>query len=141
MWQASADMPKPDDLGVNARAARLRDFERLQHQHGRAFAQNHAAAVFGKRPAGVRRHHPHGLPRLQDAETERRFAAAGERQVGGAAAHHPVRLSDGVAAEEHAVEMVKLGPVIPNSMEMWLAPALAIVLGMVSGWTRFCPLL
>ena len=26
------------------------------------------------------------------------------------------------AAEEHAVEIVKLGPVMPNSMEMWLAP-------------------
>ena len=43
------------------------------------------------------------------------------------------------AAEEHAVETVKLGPVIPNSMEMWLAPALAMVLGMVSGWTRLWP--
>ena len=41
------------------------------------------------------------------------------------------------AAEEHAVEMVKLGPVMPNSMEIWLAPALAMVLGMVSGCTRF----
>jgi hypothetical protein len=40
------------------------------------------------------------------------------------------------AAEEQAVEMVKLGPVMPNSMEMWLAPALAMVLGMVSGCTR-----
>ena len=39
-------------------------------------------------------------------------------------------------AEEQAVEMVKLGPVMPNSIEMWLAPALAIVLGMVSGCTR-----
>ena len=43
------------------------------------------------------------------------------------------------AAEEHAVEMVKAGPVMPNSIEMWLAPALAIVLGMVSGCTRLCP--
>ena len=45
------------------------------------------------------------------------------------------------AAEEHAVEMVKLGPVMPNSIEMWLAPALAMVFGMVSGCTRFCPCL
>ena len=44
-------------------------------------------------------------------------------------------------AEEHAVEMVKLGPVMPNSIEMWLAPALAIVFGMVSGCTRLLPLL
>ena len=42
-------------------------------------------------------------------------------------------------AEEQAVEMVKLGPVMPNSMEMWLAPALAMVLGMVSGCTRLWP--
>ena len=40
------------------------------------------------------------------------------------------------ADEEHAVEMVKLGPVMPNSIEMWLAPAFAMVLGMVSGCTR-----
>ena len=33
------------------------------------------------------------------------------------------------AAEEQAVEIVKLGPVMPNSMEMWLAPAFAIVFG------------
>jgi len=42
-------------------------------------------------------------------------------------------------ADEQAVEMVKLGPVMPNSMEMWLAPALAMVLGMVSGCTRLRP--
>ena len=44
-------------------------------------------------------------------------------------------------AEAQAVETVKLGPVIPNSIEMWLAPALAMVLGMVSGCTRFRPIL
>jgi hypothetical protein len=36
-------------------------------------------------------------------------------------------------AEEHAVEIVKLGPVMPNSIEMWLAPAFAMVFGMVNG--------
>ena len=44
-------------------------------------------------------------------------------------------------AEAQAVDMVNAGPVMPNSMEMWLAPALAMVLGMVSGWTRLCPFL
>src|SRR5581483_4071911 len=39
------------------------------------------------------------------------------------------------AADEHAVEIVKLGPVMPNSIDMWLAPALAIVFGIVSGCT------
>ena len=43
------------------------------------------------------------------------------------------------AAEEHAVEIVNAGPVMPNSIEMWLAPALAIVLGIVSGCTRLLP--
>ena len=43
------------------------------------------------------------------------------------------------AADEHAVETVKLGPVIPNSIEMWLAPAFAMVFGIVSGCTRFSP--
>src|ERR1700751_1409913 len=42
-------------------------------------------------------------------------------------------------ADEQAVEIVKLGPVTPNSMEMWLAPALAMVFGMVNGWTRLWP--
>src|SRR5258707_9769902 len=35
--------------------------------------------------------------------------------------------------EEHAVEIVNAGPVMPNSMEMWLAPALAMVRAIVSG--------
>ena len=42
-------------------------------------------------------------------------------------------------ADEHAVEIVKLGPVMPNSIEMWLAPAFAMVFGMVSGCTRLRP--
>ena len=33
------------------------------------------------------------------------------------------------AAEEQAVEMVKLGPVMPNSIEMWLAPGVRHGLG------------
>src|SRR5690349_8946957 len=41
------------------------------------------------------------------------------------------------AAEEHAVESVNAGPVMPNSIEMWLAPAFAMLRGMVSGLTRF----
>ena len=40
-------------------------------------------------------------------------------------------------AEEQAVEMAYVGPKMPNSMEMWLAPALAMVRGMVRGCTRF----
>src|SRR2546427_7183038 len=34
-------------------------------------------------------------------------------------------------AEEQAVEIVKAGPVVPNSTEMWLAPAFAMVRGIV----------
>src|SRR5437764_5540372 len=45
------------------------------------------------------------------------------------------------AEEVQAVDIVKLGPVMPNSIEIWLAPALAIVLGIVSGWTRLSPFL
>src|SRR5215470_5445958 len=37
------------------------------------------------------------------------------------------------AAEEHAVEMVNAAPVIPSSMQIRLAPAFAMVLGMVMG--------
>ena len=96
MWQASARHAEADDLGVNARAARQRRLERLEHQHGRAFAENHAAAVLRERPAGVRRDHAHGLPRLENAEAEGRFAAAGDGELGDAAAHHPERLPDGV---------------------------------------------
>ena len=43
--------------------------------------------------------------------------------------------------DAQAVEMVKAGPVMPNSIEMWLAPALAMVFGIVSGWTRLVPFL
>ena len=45
------------------------------------------------------------------------------------------------ADEEQAVEMVNAGPVMPNSSEMALAPALAMVLGIVMGWTRVLPIL
>ena len=97
MWQASARHAEAHDFGVNPRAARLRRFQRLQHEHGGAFAQDHAAAILGKRAAGIRRDHPHRLPCLQNAEAEGRFAAAGERQIGHAGAHHPVGLADGMA--------------------------------------------
>src|SRR5688572_9935690 len=39
-------------------------------------------------------------------------------------------------AEEHAVDTVYTGPLIPVSIDRKLAPALAITRGMVSGWTR-----
>jgi hypothetical protein len=45
------------------------------------------------------------------------------------------------AEEEQAVEMVNAGPVIPNASEMALAPALAMVFGIVIGWTRVLPIL
>src|SRR5512142_2326157 len=38
--------------------------------------------------------------------------------------------------DEQAVEIVIDGPFSPRSMQIWLAPALAIVLGMVNGLTR-----
>ena len=96
MWQASADMPKPT-ISAWMRAPRARAASSgSSTSMAAAFAQNHAAAVLGKRPAGLRRHHAHGFPGFQNAETEGRFAAAGEGQVGDAVAHHPVRLPDGV---------------------------------------------
>ena len=45
------------------------------------------------------------------------------------------------ADEEHAVEMVNAGPVMPNSREIALAPAFAMVLGIVMGCTRVLPIL
>src|SRR5581483_1137504 len=38
--------------------------------------------------------------------------------------------------DEQAVEMVHVGPVMPYSSEMRLAPALAMIRGMVNGFTR-----
>ena len=35
--------------------------------------------------------------------------------------------------DEHAVETASAGPVVPNSIEMWLAPALAMIRAIVSG--------
>ena len=37
------------------------------------------------------------------------------------------------------VLVVNAGPVIPRSMQMWLAPAFIIAFGMVNGWTRVRP--
>ena len=45
------------------------------------------------------------------------------------------------ADDEQAVAMVNAGPVIPNSSETALAPAFAMVFGMVMGWTRGLPIL
>src|SRR5947209_14363102 len=39
-------------------------------------------------------------------------------------------------AEEQAVEIVNAGPEMPSSMEILLVPALAMLRGMVRGWTR-----
>jgi hypothetical protein len=85
-----------DDFGVDAGAAGPRGFERLEHQHGSAFAEDHAAAVFGKRAAGVGRNHAHGFPGFEDAATEGRFTAAGDGQRSRAGADHPIGLADGV---------------------------------------------
>src|SRR6516225_8816503 len=85
-----------DDLGMNPRAARPRRFQWLQHKHSRALAQNHAAAVFGKGPAGIRRNYAHGLPGLENAEAKRRFAAARNGKVSNALANHPKSLADSV---------------------------------------------
>jgi len=43
------------------------------------------------------------------------------------------RNGSGAAVEEHAAETVYVGPLKPNSIEIWLAPAFAIVFGIVSG--------
>ena len=45
------------------------------------------------------------------------------------------------ADDEHAVAIVNAGPVMPYSSEMALAPAFAIVLGIVMGCTRVLPIL
>src|SRR5260370_11397116 len=41
--------------------------------------------------------------------------------------------------EEQAVEILYEGPVIPNSIEIWLAPAFPMIFGMVNGFTRGRP--
>ena len=43
------------------------------------------------------------------------------------------------ADDEQAVETVYVGPWTPYSIEMWLAPALSMLSGMVSGFTRGLP--
>ncbi len=96
MWDASDDIPKPDDLGVNASASGPRGFERLEHQHGAAFAQHHPAAVLRKRPAGIRRNDAQRLPCLENSEAEGRLAAARDGQGRHARPHHPERLADGM---------------------------------------------
>ena len=85
-----------DDLAQDRGSTGARGIERLQHQHGGAFAQDQAAAVLRKRTAGVGRDHAHGLPRFEESETEDGFASAGDGHGRGAAPHHPKSLSDGV---------------------------------------------
>ncbi len=85
-----------DDFAENRRATGARGVERLQHQHGGAFAQDQAAPVLRKRTAGVGRDHAHGLPRFEESETEDGLASAGDGHGRGAAPHHPKSLSDGV---------------------------------------------
>ncbi len=42
-------------------------------------------------------------------------------------------------AEEQALETVNAGPVTPSSIEIWLAPAFAMIFGIVSGFGRWRP--
>ncbi len=66
MWCASRGHADADNLAPARPCAPGRcTFQRLQHQHGPAFAENHALAVFGKGTAGIRGHHPDGVPGFQ----------------------------------------------------------------------------
>ena len=51
-------------LSVNFRTARTCLLQRFEYQHGSAFAQNKAGAIFRKRATGIRRDHPHPFPSL-----------------------------------------------------------------------------
>ena len=48
-------------------------------------------------------------------------------------AHSRTHADLGQLADEQAVVRVNAGPVMPSSIEMWLAPALAMARGIVSG--------
>ena len=85
-----------DDLRDGPGAAGERGLQRLQHQHGGAFAQHQAAAVGGEGAAGVLADDAHGLPGLEIAEVERSLAAAGDGHGGDAGTHHLEGLADGV---------------------------------------------
>ncbi len=84
--------PESANLGVDFRAARLGRFERLKDQHRAALAQNHAAAILAEWTARIRRNHAHRFPRLQHAERENRFRAAGDGEIRVAVAHQPESL-------------------------------------------------
>src|SRR4051794_4146770 len=83
-----------DNLAADSGPPRLRTFERLDHQHARAFAKNHSFTIFGKRTAGIRRNHPHRLPRFKKAEAEWCFASARDSRIDNPVANHPERLAD-----------------------------------------------
>ena len=53
-----------------------------------------------------------------------------------AIAHQAKRLPDGVVGGRAGGRDRVNGAASPRSIEMWLAPALAMVFGIVSGWTR-----
>ncbi len=81
---------------VDPRAARLRRFQRFQHEHGAAFTKDHAAAILGKWTARLRRHHAHRLPGLQNTHAERGFATPRDSQVAAPGGDHLKRLPDGM---------------------------------------------
>src|SRR5581483_10106773 len=84
------------NFAENGQASGSRSIQWLQHQHGGAFAQNEAPAVLGEWTASVRRDHPHGLPGLQETQSEHSFAATRNRHLHRAVPDHPERLSDGM---------------------------------------------
>ena len=81
--------PTAGQFGVDLGAAGLGAFPRLQDQHARTGPENEPETVLREGAAGVRGHHAHALPGLQDAQGKGGFATAGDGHLSRTAAHHP----------------------------------------------------
>ena len=119
-----------DDLRDGPGAAGERGLERLEHQHGGAFAQYQSAAIARKGPAGVLADDPHGFPSLEIAEVERSLAAAGDGDRARAGAHHVKGLADGVPrTRRRRWRWCRTGPGCRTAWRCGSLPALAMPSG------------
>src|SRR5712691_10304319 len=93
-----------DNLGINVRAALLRQFEFFKDQDARAFANNESVAIPLKGTAGVLRivvaggESPHRSESSNTHRRDRRLCPAANHHIGIAALNNPEAVADSMSA-------------------------------------------